>query len=103
MQRIIEILRENKCARIFVEAARSDKCEEMQETQAFPETRLSGMMLRHLRQNMFLLKNVGKTCALEYARESRRREIVPGPEGEQHSQLALERCARMRQNIWGCF
>ena len=41
----------------------------MQETQAFPQTRLSGMMLRHLRQKVFLLKNVGKTCAPEYAPE----------------------------------
>ena len=103
MLRINEFLGKTRCARILVEVTQSDKCKEIQETQAFPETLLSGMMLRHLRQNMFLLENVGKTCAPEYAPESRRGEIVPGPEGEQHSQLALERCARMRQNIWGCF
>ena len=96
MQRIIEFFGKTRCARIFVEATQSDKCEEVQETQEFLETRLAGIMLTHLRQNMFLFETVGKTCALEYARESRRRGIVPGPEGEQHSQLALERCARMR-------
>ena len=31
-----------------------------------------------------LLKNVGETCAPEYAPELREPEIVPGPEGEQY-------------------
>ncbi len=79
-----------------MDAMESSRLTENQETLTFPAAWPSGVHLQHVCEHMHLLKNVGKTCALEYARESRRREIVPGPEGEQHSQFALERCARMR-------
>ena len=73
---------------------------EHQETMPFQETVSLRMILQHVRESINVLRNVGKTRAPEISPESRRREIVPGPEEEQHSQFAPEMCARMRRKFW---